>query len=99
MNFLQYLSKETDDQWIHTLLTLPDTVSAVRFRIGGFQNGGSDWAGLDEFSLFFDSEADFQAPNALEASIINDQQILVTFDEPLLEGSVSLVDYSVSSTD
>ena len=97
--FSQYLSKETDDQWILHTIDLPDTVSAVRFRIGGFQNGGSDWAGLDEFSLFFDSEADFQAPNALEATIINDQQILVTFDEPLLEGSVSLVDYSVSSAE
>ena len=80
-NFSAYLSKNTDDLWVTHTIDIPDTVSFVRFRIGAYQNGGSDWGGFDDFSLFFDSEGDFVAPNVDGASITSDQTIILTFDE------------------
>ena len=45
--FSAYLSKNTDDLWVTHTIDIPDTVSFVRFRIGAYQNGGSDWGGFD----------------------------------------------------
>ena len=47
--------------------------------------------------LFFNS-GDFISPSISSTNIINDQTILVSFDEPLTSVSVSLEDYTVEST-
>ena len=96
--FSAYLSKNTDDLWVTHIVDIPDTVSFVRFRIGAYQNGGSDWGGFDDFSLFFDSAGDFVAPNVEDASIISDQTIVLTFDEAVQSASVSIADYGISSS-
>ena len=96
--FSAYLSKNTDDLWVTHTIDIPDTVSFVRFRIGAYQNGGSDWGGFDDFSLFFDSEGDFVTPNVEDVSIISDQTIVLTFDEAVQSASVSIADYGISSS-
>ena len=96
--FSAYLSKNTDDLWVTHTIDIPDTVSFVRFRIGAYQNGGSDWGGFDDFSLFFDSEGDFVTPNVEDVSITSDQTIVLTFDEAVQSASVSIADYGISSS-
>ena len=100
-SFTGYLSADTDGEWVLNTIDIPDTVSFVRLRIGGYQNGQSDWAAFDDFSLYFDSEADFQPPTATSATIASDDMILITFDEPIISGSVSFTDsdYSVIVSD
>ena len=96
--FSAYLPKDTDDLWVTHTIDIPDTVSFVRFRVGAYQNGGGDWGGFDDFSLFFDSEGDFVAPNVSDASITSDQTIVLTFDEAVQSASISIADYSISSS-
>ncbi|MDA7794671.1 lamin tail domain-containing protein [Flavobacteriales bacterium] len=96
--FSQYLSKDTDQQWVLHTIDIPDTVSFLRFRIGAKQNGGADWAGLDDIFLYYDSEGDFIAPNVIDASIINDQQIVLTFDEVVQSATASIEGYNIQSS-
>jgi hypothetical protein len=96
--FSEYLQKDTDGEWILHTIDIPDTVSYIRFRIGGYQNGGGDWAGIDDIFLYFDSEGDFIPPNVTDASIITDQQIILTFDE-LVQSATALVEgYDIQSS-
>ena len=95
--FSEYLSKNTDDQYVNYVIDIPDTVTHVRFRVGAKQNGGNDWASVDDVLLFFNS-GDFVSPSVSSTNIINDHTILVSFDEPLTSVSVSLEDYTVEST-
>jgi hypothetical protein len=97
--FTGYLAKDTDGQWVLNTIDLPDTVPFVRLRIGGYQNGQSDWAAFDEFSLYLESDADFLPPSATDATITSDQQIVLTFDEELQSANVSVEGYTVASSE
>ena len=92
-----YLSKNTSDQWVNFVIDLPDTISYLRFRIGAKQNGGNDWAGLDDIQLFYD-EGDFVSPTAQTSSIVNDQTITISFDEPISYASAIVDGYTIDST-
>jgi len=96
--FTSYLSNDTEDLWVTHTIDIPDTVSYVRFRIGAYQDGGPDWGGFDDFSLFFESSGDFVAPNVVDASIISSDQIVLTFDEEIQSANVTLEGYGIVSS-
>jgi hypothetical protein len=76
---------------------LPDTITYLRFRIGATQNGGNDWAGLDNIQLFYD-EGDFISPSLQSAVVDNDQTINLTFSEEIQSANVSIEGYTIDST-
>ena len=92
-----YLSKNTEDQWVNFVIDLPDTISYLRFRIGATQNGGNDWAGLDDIQLFYD-EGDFVSPSLQSATVDNDLTITLTFSEEIQSANVGIEGYSIDST-
>ena len=91
-DFTAHLPKDVTDGWVTHTLELPDTTSLVRLRIGSIEN--ADLAGLDDFSLFFDA-GDFVAPNCIASSVYSSNEIILEFDEKILQPTISVEGYSV----
>lgn len=80
------LSRNTG-QWETVFVNLPAGISTVRVRLMAKQNGGSDYAGFDDVSLFSSTE-DFLPPLALSAELLDDTSIRIIYSEPMDVASV-----------
>ena len=91
------LSRSTDT-WETVFINLPVGISTVRLRLMAKQNGGSDFAGFDDVSLFSSTE-DFLPPIALEGELLSDTSIRITYSEPMDVASVeNLTNYTTNGT-
>lgn len=74
--------RSNTQQWETVTIAAPANAQFMRIRFVARQNGGSDYAAIDDIKLY-GANSDAFPPVAVRARVINASQVQVTFDEAL----------------
>ena len=82
--------RSNTQQWETVTVAAPANAQQIRIRFVARQNGGSDYAAIDDIKLY-GASADAFPPVAVRAKLVNPTQVQVTFDEPLNTTSATTI--------